>query len=56
MSRTSWIARRLWSPPEVNWFEIEIVNAAGKVTYHNSFITDLPVTSDTRPRSLSPGG
>jgi hypothetical protein len=27
----------------VNWFAIEILNAAGKVTYHNSFITDLPV-------------
>jgi len=27
----------------VNWFEIEIVNPAGKVTYRNSFITDLPV-------------
>jgi hypothetical protein len=27
----------------VNWFEIEIVDAAGKVTYRNSFITDLPV-------------
>jgi len=31
----------------VNWFEIEIVNAAGKVTYRNSFITDLPVSRDT---------
>jgi hypothetical protein len=27
----------------VNWFEIEILNADGEVTYHNSFITDLPV-------------
>jgi hypothetical protein len=27
----------------VNWFEIEIVNPAGEVTYRNSFITDLPV-------------
>ncbi len=27
----------------VNWFEIEIVNAKGEVTYRNSFITDLPV-------------
>ena len=27
----------------VNWFAIEILNAAGKVTYHNSFIIDLPV-------------
>ena len=27
----------------VNWFEIEIVDASGKITYKNSFITDLPV-------------
>jgi hypothetical protein len=27
----------------VNWFEIEIRNEAGDVTYRNSFITDLPV-------------
>jgi hypothetical protein len=27
----------------VNWFEIEILNAAGEVTYRNSFVTDLPV-------------
>jgi hypothetical protein len=26
----------------VNWLEIEILNATGKVTYHNCFITDLP--------------
>jgi hypothetical protein len=30
----------------VNWFEIEIVDAAGKVTYHNSFVTNLPVGAD----------
>jgi len=30
----------------VNWFEIEIGNAAGEVTYRNSFITDLPVGRD----------
>ena len=28
---------------KVNWFEIEIRNAAGDVTYRNSYITDLPV-------------
>jgi len=28
---------------EVNWFEIEIVNPHGEVTYHNSFITDLAI-------------
>lgn len=28
----------------VNWFEFEIVDATGKVTYRNSFITNLPIT------------
>ena len=32
---------------KVNWFEIEISNAGGDVTYRNSFITDLPVGRDT---------
>jgi hypothetical protein len=32
---------------EVNWFSIETFNAKGKRTYHNSFVTDLPITSDT---------
>jgi hypothetical protein len=27
----------------VNWLEIEISDATGKVTYRNSFVTDLPV-------------
>ena len=31
----------------VNWFEIEIVNKAGRVTYRNSFVTDLKVDEDT---------
>jgi hypothetical protein len=31
----------------VNWFEIEIINAAGEVTYHNSFVTDLPIDAST---------
>jgi hypothetical protein len=31
----------------VNWLMIEIVNAAGEVTYRNSFITDLEVSPDT---------
>jgi hypothetical protein len=31
----------------VNWLMIEIRNAAGAVTYRNSFITDLPVGRDT---------
>jgi hypothetical protein len=29
----------------VNWFSVEILNAKGKRTYHNSFVTDLPVTA-----------
>jgi tRNA A37 threonylcarbamoyladenosine modification protein TsaB len=31
----------------VNWFSIETFNAAGKSTYRNAFVTDLPVTADT---------
>src|SRR3954464_2060205 len=31
---------------KVNWFMIEILDPAGKVTYRNSFITDLPVGRD----------
>jgi hypothetical protein len=31
----------------VNWLMIEIRNAAGAVTYRNSFITDLPTDRDT---------
>ena len=31
----------------VNWFSIEIFNDKGKRTYHNSFVTDLPVSADT---------
>lgn len=31
----------------VNWFEIEIRNAAGDETYRNSFVTDLPVKRGT---------
>ena len=27
----------------VNWFEIEILDAAGKLNFRNSYITDLPV-------------
>ena len=29
----------------VNWLQIEIVDPAGKTTYRNSFVTDLPVTA-----------
>jgi len=31
----------------VNWLEIEIAKPNGKVTYRNSFVTDLPVTRET---------
>lgn len=31
----------------VNWFSVEIRNAQGKRTYHNSFVTDLAVSADT---------
>ena len=31
----------------VNWFSVEILNGKGKRTYHNSFVTDLPVTIGT---------
>lgn len=31
----------------VNWFSVEILNGKGKRTYHNSFVTDLPVTAAT---------
>ena len=31
----------------VNWLSIEIRNAQGKLTYTNSFVTDLPVTAKT---------
>jgi hypothetical protein len=27
----------------VNYFDMEIIDADGKVTYHNSFITDIPI-------------
>jgi hypothetical protein len=30
----------------VNWFSIEVFSP-GKRTYHNSFVTDLPVTADS---------
>lgn len=29
----------------VTWFSVEILNAAGKRSYFNSFVTDLPVTA-----------
>lgn len=53
--RTTTIYRRLSGVPlrdgadaiPVNWFSVEIHNAKGKRTYHNSFVTDLPLTADT---------
>jgi len=31
----------------VNWFSVEILNAKGKRTYHNTFVTDLAITAQT---------
>jgi hypothetical protein len=31
----------------VNWLQIEILDAAGAVTYRNSFVTDLPVDASS---------
>ena len=31
----------------VNWLSVEILNGKGKRTYHNSFVTDLPVSAGT---------
>ena len=31
----------------VNWFSVEVLNGSGKRTDDNSFITDLPVTTDS---------
>jgi len=31
----------------VNWLSVEIFDAKQKRTYHNTFVTDLPVTADT---------
>ena len=39
----------------VNWLEFEIIDAAGTVTYRNSFITDLPVNRKTAPRRAACG-
>ena len=35
----------------VNWLEIEIVDPAGKITYRNSFVTDLAVIDGQRRRA-----
>ena len=32
---------------QVNWFSIEMFDGKGKRTYHNSFVTDLPVTASS---------
>ena len=39
----------------VNWLEIEIVDAAGTVTYRNRFVTDLPVARKTVARRAACG-
>ncbi len=53
--RTAMVCRWLSDVPlrgtedamKVNWFSIEMLDGKGKRTYHNSFVTDLPVTTDT---------
>ena len=30
----------------VNWFDVTIINPQGKITYHSSFITNLPVNKE----------
>jgi hypothetical protein len=32
---------------QVTWFSIEMFDGKGKRAYHNSFVTDLPVSADT---------
>jgi hypothetical protein len=39
----------------VNWLEVEIADANGKVTYRNSFITDLPVNRKNAAQRSSCG-
>src|SRR4051794_17595182 len=39
----------------VNWLQIEILDAAGAVTYRNSFVTDLPVDASS-VAELAAGG
>jgi len=39
----------------VNWLEIEIVDRSGKVTYRNSFITDLPVCKNNVDELVAAG-
>jgi hypothetical protein len=53
--RTTYVYRWLTAVPlrdthdalDVNWLSVEILNAAGKRTYANSFVTDLPITPQT---------
>ena len=40
---------------DVNWLEIVIRDSNGKITYRNSFITDLPVDADN-VEDLAPAG
>ena len=39
----------------VNWLEMEIADATGKVTYRNSIVTDLPVFADTVAELVAAG-
>ena len=40
---------------DVNWFGVEIADAKGKVTYRNSFVTDLPVGRDNVAAMVAAG-
>src|SRR5215208_7123559 len=40
----------------VNWLQIEILDAAGAVTYRNSFVTDLPVDAGSVAELAACGG
>lgn len=43
------------SPIMVNWCELTTTNEAGKVTYYNTFITDITLTSDNVITVISNG-
>jgi hypothetical protein len=40
-------------PMVVNWMELTISDDAGKLTYHNSWITDQPITAETVERLVA---
>ena len=40
---------------DVNWFDVEIADAKGKITYRNSFVTDMAVGRDTVAAMVAAG-